>query len=152
MVITPVPEVKVKAILSPVNGAAKVNDLLAVLEPPDVLIVVAAVKPMDVLDAPIVVGPLLVHAPAKEIELGAVAVKPAPKVNVSDDRLPSLRLPVLLKVVALVIAVVAPTNDRLYEPEPELNVVIVVPPLKETSPACELLIVKAVTAPLVPAA
>ena len=57
----------------------------------------------------------------------------------------------MLKVTAFVMEVVAPAKDRLYAPEPELNVVIVVPPVKETLPVCELLTVKVVTAPLVPA-
>ena len=65
VVIRPVPEVSVKAMLSPVNGAARVSALFAVLEPPEVLIEVAAVREIAVLDVPIVTGPLLVIAPAK---------------------------------------------------------------------------------------
>ena len=89
VVITPVPDVKDSAILSPASGAASVSALFAALEPPDVLMVVAAVNVIAVPEAPIVVGPLLVNAPAREIELGAVAVKPAPKLSVSVDRLPN---------------------------------------------------------------
>ena len=55
VVITPVPEVKVKAILLPDNGAANVSALFAVFEPPDVLIDVVSVKAMLVPDLPTVV-------------------------------------------------------------------------------------------------
>ena len=113
VVITPVPEVNVRAILSPDSGAAKVNALLVVFEPPEVLMVVAAVRVMLEPDAPIVVGPLLVKDPAKLIALGAVAVNPALKVSVSVDKLPNCKVPVLLKVVAFVIDVLAPAKERL---------------------------------------
>ena len=110
--MTPVPDVKDSAILSPARGAASVSALFAVLEPPDVLIVVAAVKAMLVLDAPIVVGPLLVNDPAKLMELGAVAVNPLPKVNASAAASPSVNDPVLVKVTELVIEFAAPVNDN----------------------------------------
>ena len=111
--MTPVPEVKVRAIFSPVRGAAKVSALFAVLEPADVLIVVASVSTMLVLDVPIVVGPLLVNTPAKLMLLGAVAVKPALKVNASAAAFPSVNTPVLAKVTALVIELIAPVAERL---------------------------------------
>ena len=111
--ITPVPEVRVKATLSPVTGAANVRALFEVLEPPDVLMVVAAVRVIPVLDVPIVVGPLLVIEPARYTVLGAVAVKPALNVKVSVDKLPSFKVPVLLNVAALVMLVEDPVKDRL---------------------------------------
>ena len=75
--------------------------------------VVAAVRLMLEPDAPIVVGPLLVKDPAKLIALGAVAVKPALKVNASPEALPRVNAPVLEKVVAFVIDVLAPAKERL---------------------------------------
>ena len=111
--ITPVPDVNVNAILSPDNGAAKVSALFAVLEPPDVLIAVAAVRLIAVPEAPIVVGPLLVIVPARYTVLGAVAVKPALNVKVSVERFPSFNVPVLLNVAALVMLVLDPVNARL---------------------------------------
>ena len=120
VVITPVPEVNVRAILSPVRGAAKVSALFAVLEPPDVLMVVAALSTMLELDAPMVVGPLLVNAPAKLMLLGAVAVKPALKVNVSAAASPKVKDPVLANVEELAMVVVEPVNAKSYAPDPVL--------------------------------
>jgi hypothetical protein len=90
-----------------------VSALLEVLEPPDVLMVVAAARVMPVLDAPIVVEPLLVIKPARYTVLGAVAVKPVLNVKASVDRLPNFNVPVLLNVAALVMLVLDPANARL---------------------------------------
>ena len=132
VVITPVPEVNVSAILSPVRGAAKVSALFAVLDPPDVLMVVASVSTMLELDVPMVVGPLLVMVPAKFTVLGAVAVKPAPKVIALDDRLPNVRLPVFKKAAALVMVLELPIILTLYGLAVVTNEPALSPPSKET--------------------
>jgi hypothetical protein len=81
--------------------------------PPEVFIVVLANRLIDVLLSPTNVVPLLVIVPARLIELGTVAVNPLESVNALVEEFPSVNVPVLLKVVAFVIVVLAPTNDRL---------------------------------------
>jgi hypothetical protein len=51
--------------------------------------------------------------PCAEIPLGAVAVKPPAKFVTSEVPSPKVTLPVLEKVTALVIALLAPVNDTL---------------------------------------
>ncbi|CAM3792840.1 hypothetical protein POBR111598_09925 [Polynucleobacter brandtiae] len=146
---TPVPVVNVKAWLLPDTAPPRVR-LRLLTAPPEVLIVVAASKVIGVPASPIDVVPLLVIVPAKLTELGAVAVKPAEKVNTSVERFPKFRVPVLLNVVAYEIELVAPINDRLYGPDPELNAVIVVASEKDTAPVWALFTVTLLKPALVP--
>jgi hypothetical protein len=57
--------------------------------------VVAALNVIAVSPSPTNVVPLLAMVPAKVIELGAVAVKPALNVILPLEALPSVRVPVL---------------------------------------------------------
>jgi hypothetical protein len=113
--------------------------------------VVSADSVIEVLLSPIVVFPLLVIVPARLILLGAVAVNPAENVVLALAAFPSVKDPVLVKVVALLMVVEDPTNDKLYAPDPELKLVAVKLPENETEPVCELLMVIVEIAPLVPA-
>jgi hypothetical protein len=77
-----------------------------------------AVIAIGLLLSPIDVVPLLVMVPARLIELGAVAVKPAlnvilPLAIPSLEALPSIRVPVLRNSVAAVIVLPVPVIDRL---------------------------------------
>ena len=104
------------------------------LEPPEVLIEVAAVRLIGVPASPIVVAPLLIMVPAKVTLLGAVAVKPALKVFELDALAPICRVPVFAKVVASVTVFVLPVSDKLYAPAPVLRLFTCISLLIVTAP------------------
>ena len=74
---------------------------------------VAALNVIAVPLSPIKVVPLLVIVPAKVIELGAVAVKPAEKVLALELDVPICNVPVFAKVVLSVIELLLPVRLRL---------------------------------------
>ena len=140
VVKTPEPVVKVSALVAPLITPPKFKARLAVLEPPEVLIDVAAARLMGVPASPMVVAPLLIIVPAKVTLLGIVAVKPALKVLELDALPPICRVPVFAKVVASVIVLVPPVMLRLYDPDPVLRALTCKLLLIETAPLCPLLI------------
>ena len=110
---TPEPVLRLSVLLAPLMAPFKLSARLAVLLPPEVLMLLLAASVMAVPASPIVVGPLLVKLPAKVTLLGVVAVKPALKVKASVAALPNSRVPALAKVVALVMVLLAPVRDKL---------------------------------------
>ena len=110
---TPEPVLRLSVLLAPLMAPFKLSARLAVLLPPEVLILLLAASVMAVPASPIVVGPLLVKLPAKVTLLGVVAVNPALKVKASEAALPNSRVPALAKVVALVMVLLAPVRDKL---------------------------------------
>jgi hypothetical protein len=110
---TPEPVFKLSVLLAPLMAPFKLSARLAVLLPPEVLMLLLAASVMAVPTSPIVVGPLLVKLPARVTLLGVVAVKPALKVKASEAALPNSRVPALAKVVALVMVLLEPVRDKL---------------------------------------
>ena len=76
-------------------------------------------------------APAAVTVPFTIFELGDVAVTPPVKLIVSLPS-PSVRVPVLLKVTAFVIVLIAPVSETLYAPEAVVSVGVVSPPAKLT--------------------
>lgn len=83
--------------------------------PPAVVSQTWSVRVMPVLASPKVImpAPLVLMCPAAWMPLGAVAVKPPAKLNVSEAESPKVRLPVWLNTVWLVTVVNAPKSLRL---------------------------------------
>jgi hypothetical protein len=112
VVTTPVPDISSSDLPGPETSPPSVK-FLEPDAPPEVLIVVLAPIAIGVLLSPIDVVPLLVILPAKVIELGAVAVKPAEKVLALELDAPICNVPVFAKVVLSVIELVLPVRLRL---------------------------------------
>ena len=110
---TPEPVFKLSVLLAPLMAPSRFNARLAVLLPPEVLMLLLAASVMAVSASPRVVGPLLMKLPAKVTLLGVVAVNPALKVKASEAALPNSRVPALAKVVALVMVLLEPVRDKL---------------------------------------
>ena len=96
----------------------------SVSAPPAVVSQVSSVKVKPVFASPkdMTPAPLELMRPATLIALGALAVKPPAKLKVSVAASPSVKLPVFKKVVALVMAVFAPNNAKLYPRPVVVNV------------------------------
>ena len=112
VVRTPVPDVSVNDWVAPDTAPPRVRLRLPDV-PPEVFIEVFAAKVIGVPLSPIEVFPLLVNVPAKVTELGAVAVKPALKVNISPAALPSVKVPVFKNSVAAAKEFPVPVIDKL---------------------------------------
>ena len=80
------------------------------LVPPTVAVSVTVVAVVPKLITPV---PAALIVPAMLLLLGAVAVKPPVKVSTSAAASPSCRVPVLVAVKALVMAVPLPSSFRL---------------------------------------
>ena len=81
--------------------------------PPEVLSVKSPVRVSGVLASPMLIAVLVVLiVPAALMVAGAVATTPPVNVKVSVPELPSIKLPVFKKVVALVTLVMLPNNSR----------------------------------------
>ena len=110
---TPEPVLRLSVLLAPLMAPFKLSARLALLLPPEVLMLLLAASVMAVPASPKVVGPLLVKLPARVTLLGVVAVNPALKVKASVAALPNSRVPALAKVVALVMVLLEPVRDKL---------------------------------------
>ena len=110
-------------LMAPVLPAFRVNDSVLlvvplmlppkVIDPPEVFSMRSPVRVRAVLASPRLIAVLLVAmVPAALMAAGAVATRPPVKVKLSVAELPSTRLPVCKKVVALVTLVVPPNNSR----------------------------------------
>ena len=120
VVVTAVPEFNVNVLLAPETSPPIVSAELFEL----VLMMVFATNVIGVAAAPIVTAPPLTIFPPKLIAAGAVAVNPPDSVNVSVASSPNCKVPVFAKVTALVIFVTLPRNAKLYNPAPELKLVV----------------------------
>ena len=83
--------------------------------PPAVVSLVSSVKVTAVLASPklMAAAPLVLMRPAILMALAAVAVTPPAKLNVSVAALPSVKLPVFKKLVALLTLVLVPKSAKL---------------------------------------
>ena len=121
------PVTKVRLYVAPVTAPMVRSATLVVAL---VLSVVAAPKVIE----PKLMAPLvLLMVPLSVLELGAVAVKPPVKAKV-PPLAPSVKVPVLLKVTALVIVPVVALSARLYPALLVFRVVAVSAPLKVIAP------------------
>ncbi|CAM3793058.1 hypothetical protein POBR111598_09945 [Polynucleobacter brandtiae] len=107
--IVDVPAFRVRVLLAPATAPSRFKAAFAAA----VEILVLSARVMPVLASPTLNVPPLVKLPARVTALGAVAVTPPLNVKVSAAASPSIKVPVLAKVTALVIVFAEPINRTL---------------------------------------